>query len=296
MLTTATVRELKPREKMYEVTCAAMPGFVVRVLPTGKKVFLVRHQVDGQWRREKIGVLGPSLGVDEARRRAVLMLGAGERDEPTVQPAAGRSAPRSTRRVEPVKQVESRRLTVRELADRFVREFVDVYLKPGTAINYRRHLADHILPVLGDRDFESVTRSDAQTLHASLKHTPGLGQLRALRARQPLQAHHRRLGAVGHAQPRPRGPPLQDEDPRALPDARGAAPRGGGPAARPADPAGPQGAPRSDGCVGPAAPVAHGPAARRDPRPHLAHGRLAAPLPEPPRHEDGPAQRPGPPT
>ena len=46
MLTTATVRELKPRDKMYEVTCAAMPGFVVRVLPTGKKVFLVRHQID----------------------------------------------------------------------------------------------------------------------------------------------------------------------------------------------------------------------------------------------------------
>jgi integrase/transposase len=170
MLTTATVRELKPRDKMYEVTCAAMPGFVVRVLPTGKKVFLVRHQIDGQWRREKIGLMGPSLGVDEARRRAVLMMGVGERSEPTVQPAAGHNAPRSKRRVEHVKQVESRRLTVRELADRFVREYVDVYLKAGTAINYRKHLADHILPVLGDRDFESVTSSDVQALHASLKH------------------------------------------------------------------------------------------------------------------------------
>ncbi len=173
MLTTATLRELKPREKMYEVTCAAMSGFVVRVLPTGKKVFLVRHQVDGQFRREKIGVMGPSLGLDEARRRAVLMLGVGERNEPTIQPAAGRSAPRSTRRIEPVKQVESRRPTVRELADRFTRDFIDVYLKPSTASNYRKHLADHILPVLGGRDFESVTRSDAQALHASLKHIPG---------------------------------------------------------------------------------------------------------------------------
>ena len=173
MLTTATVRELKPREKMYEVTCAAMPGFVVRVLPTGKKVFLVRRQIDGQWRREKIGLMGPSLGVDEARRRAVLMMGVGERDEPTVQPAAGRNAPRSTRRVEHVKQVESGRPTVRDLADRFICDFIDVYLKPSTAINYRKHLADHILPVLGDRDFESVTRSDAQALHASMKKTPG---------------------------------------------------------------------------------------------------------------------------
>lgn len=173
MLTTATVRALKPREKMYEVTCAAMSGFVVRVLPTGKKVFLVRHQVDGQWRREKIGVMGPSLGVDEARRQAVLMQGAGERGEPTVQPAARRSAPRTTRQVEPVKQGEPRRSTVGELADRFTRDFIDVYLKPGTAANYRKHLADHILPVLGDRDFESVTRSDAQALHVSFKRTPG---------------------------------------------------------------------------------------------------------------------------
>ncbi len=72
-----------------------------------------------------------------------------------------------------MKQVESQRPTVRELADRFIRDFIDVYLKPSTAINYRRHLADHILPVLGGRDFESVTRSDAQALHASLKHIPG---------------------------------------------------------------------------------------------------------------------------
>ena len=173
MLTNATVRELKPREKMYEVTCAAMPGFVVRVLPTGKKVFLVRRQIDGQWRREKIGLMGPSLGVDEARRRAVLMMGAGERSEPTVRPDAGRNAPRLTRRVEPLEQVESRRLTVSDLADRFVREYVDVYLKPGTAINYRKYIADHILPALGDRDFESVTRNDVQALHASLKHIKG---------------------------------------------------------------------------------------------------------------------------
>jgi hypothetical protein len=160
---------------MFEVTCAAMPGFVVRVLPTDKKVFLVRHQVDGQLRRERIGLMGPSLGVDEARRRAVPMMGDGVRSESIVQPAAGHNAPRSTRRVEPVKQVKPRRLTVRELSDRFAREFVDVYLKPGTAINYRKHIADHILPALGDRDFESVTSSDVQALHASLKHIKAAG-------------------------------------------------------------------------------------------------------------------------
>ena len=173
MLTTARVRELKPQEKVYEVTCAAVAGFVVRVLPSGKKVFLVRHQVDGKYRREKIGQLSPTLGVDEARRQALLMLGGEARSEAAVQPVARRSAPKSVRRVEPVKQVESRRVTVRELAGRFVREYVDVYLKPGTAAAYRRHLEAHVLPRLGDRDFESVTRSDVQALHASLKHIKG---------------------------------------------------------------------------------------------------------------------------
>ena len=173
MLTTARVRELKPRDKMYEVTCEAMPGFVVRVLPTGKKAFLVRRQIDGKLRREKIGMLGAALTVEEARRRAMLILGGAERSEPTAQPVAVPVAPKRARQVEPVRSVEPRRPTVRELATRFVDEYVDVYLKPGSAFNYRRHLAQHILPVLGDRDFESVTRRDAQALHASLKHIPG---------------------------------------------------------------------------------------------------------------------------
>ena len=158
MLTTARVRELKPRDKMYEVTCAAMPGFVVRVLPTGKKVFLVRHQVGDSLKREKIGLMGPDLGVDEARRRAVLILGGYARDEAANEPVARRSArsedvskpavrrsaPKPARQVEPVRSVEPRRPTVRELATRFIDEYVDVYLKPGSAFNYRQ--VRHLLP------------------------------------------------------------------------------------------------------------------------------------------------------
>ena len=83
-----------------------------------------------------------------------------------------RSAPKPTRQVEPVKQPEPARPTVRELAERFVHEYVAVYLKGESRANYRRHLAEHILPALGDRDFESVTRSDVQRLHASLRTIP----------------------------------------------------------------------------------------------------------------------------
>jgi hypothetical protein len=74
MITAAFVRDCKPRAKMYEVTCDALPGFIPRVLPSGKKVALVRYRVDGKDHREKLGLLGPALSIDEARRRAAVML------------------------------------------------------------------------------------------------------------------------------------------------------------------------------------------------------------------------------
>ena len=185
MLTTAKVRDLKPKTAMYEVTCAAMPGFIVRVLPTGKKVFVVRYRVDGKDRRERLGLWGPDLTVEEARRQAVLRASGADPSPPAepVAPAprAARSAPRTAvpappkavpePRAEPVEPRRSR-ATVRELADRFIREYVDVYLKDRTAVNYRHCMNDVIVPALGDREFDTITRRDAQALHAGLRAKP----------------------------------------------------------------------------------------------------------------------------
>src|SRR5688572_4831503 len=167
MINAAFVRECKARAKMYEVTCDALPGFILRVLPTGKKVALVRYRVAGKDHRERIGLLGPTLTIDEARRRAAIMLAnvaAGEDDGATTSAtAAGTRAP-----VERVEQVRSQIETLRSLADRFVRVHVDVRLKPGTAERYRQNLRDVILPhretedkpTFGDRDFRSIKRSE----------------------------------------------------------------------------------------------------------------------------------------
>ena len=172
MLTTAKVRELKPRASMYEVTCAAMPGFTLRVLPTGKKVFVVRYRVDGKDVRERIGLWGTDLSVEEARRQAVLLARGGEVEtgppERTVTPRPSKPA----RRVEPVESRRSR-VTVREVAERFLAEYINVYLKDGSARNYRHLLADVILPAFGDRAFDELSRNDAHSLHAKMKDTPG---------------------------------------------------------------------------------------------------------------------------
>ena len=144
--TTAFVRDAKPRASMYELTCDALPGFILRVLPTGKKVFLVRYRLAGKDLRERIGLWGASLSVDDARRRAALMLStaaASEQVDDEPGPVAAAEPARSERRPS--------QITVRKLAERFVREYVDVYLKPGSAENYRtlatyRYLFDRSKP------------------------------------------------------------------------------------------------------------------------------------------------------
>lgn len=164
------------------LTCDALPGFILRILPTGKKVALARYRVDGKDRRVKIGLLGPALSIEEARRRAAVMLAdvtvSESVDEPSGPPAAGGRA-----RVKQVESAPSQIVTLRELAERFVRTYVDVYLKPGTAERYRHALATIILPgladpkrnvpPLGDRDYRTIKRSHIAELHAAMKDRPG---------------------------------------------------------------------------------------------------------------------------
>lgn len=172
MINAAFVRGCKPRAKMYEVTCEALPGFILRVLPTGKKVVLVRYRVDGKDRRMKIGLLGPDLSIEEARRRAVALLadvavGAAP-DERSGQPPAVKHAL--------VNQAEPRSptsVTLRELAERFMRVHVDVRLKQRSGERYRRTLDAIILPAFGDRDFRSVTKAEVAELHGSMRDRPG---------------------------------------------------------------------------------------------------------------------------
>lgn len=42
MLTSTQARDAKPRAKQYELSCDAVPGFLLRVLPSGKKVVSVQ--------------------------------------------------------------------------------------------------------------------------------------------------------------------------------------------------------------------------------------------------------------
>ncbi len=132
-----------------------LPGFGVRVLPSGRKGYIVQYRAGRRSRRMS---LGPStvLTCEQARTRAITIIAAARGGD---DPAARRDADRRT-------------ATVKELADRFDKEHVSLRIKESTAKGYRRLLQLTILPALGRHRVTEVTRADIAKLHHDLRHIP----------------------------------------------------------------------------------------------------------------------------
>ena len=118
----------------------SLPGFGVRVLPSGRKGYIVQYRAGRRSRRMS---LGPStvLTCEQARTRAITIIAAARGGD---DPAARRDADRRT-------------ATVKELADRFDKEHVSLRIKESTAKGYRRLLQLTILPALGRHRVTEVT-------------------------------------------------------------------------------------------------------------------------------------------
>jgi hypothetical protein len=66
-LTKRTVESLKVREKDHIAFDVELPGFGVRVMPSGKRFFLIQYRRHGRTRRVMIGQFGP-VTAENARR------------------------------------------------------------------------------------------------------------------------------------------------------------------------------------------------------------------------------------
>ncbi|MFN8726730.1 MAG: tyrosine-type recombinase/integrase [Rhodospirillales bacterium] len=132
-----------------------LPGFALRVLPSGRKGYIVQYRAGRRSRRMS---LGPStvLTCEQARTRAISIIAAARNGD---DPAAERDAERKT-------------ITVKELAERFDKEHVSVRVKETTAKGYRRLIDRTILPALGRHRVTEVTRADIAKLHHNLRHIP----------------------------------------------------------------------------------------------------------------------------
>jgi integrase len=123
------------------------------VLPSGRKRFIIQYRAGRRSRRISLGS-STVLTCEQARDRAITIIAATRNGD---DPAARRDA-------------ERRAVTVRELAERFEKEHINLRLKPSTAKGYKRMLERFVLPRLGNLRVTEVTRADIAQLHHDLRH------------------------------------------------------------------------------------------------------------------------------
>ena len=155
-ITKRTVEALRVTGRDYIAFDTDLPGFGVRVMPSGKRFFLVQYRRHGRTRRVMIGQFG-IVTAELARREATAKLGSvrgGDGD-----PAALRDADRQS-------------TTMTELGHRFLAQYVPVRCKPSTQGEYRRCVELFLDPFFAKQRARSVTTADVAELHCSLSHTP----------------------------------------------------------------------------------------------------------------------------
>lgn len=155
-LTKRVVEGLDKREKDYIVFDTELPGFGIRVMPSGKRFFLIQYRRHGRTRRVMIGQFGP-VTAEIARKEAIRMLG-------DVRGSDGDPAA--------IRDRERQSATMPELGARFLTEYVTVRCKPSTQAEYKRCVELFINPFFGKQRVRSVSTADVAEMHGAHSHIP----------------------------------------------------------------------------------------------------------------------------
>src|SRR5262245_56339366 len=153
-LTEALIEGLTPADRDQFFFDSLLATFGYRLTPQGRGIFFVGKP------RRTIGYR-PPLKVSEAREQAHHMLAdIREGRDPVIERKARQS------------RMAAGTMTVAQLAERWLANYVRPKLKPRTAFDYERLLAQHILPALGRLPVVAVERSDVERLHVAMARTP----------------------------------------------------------------------------------------------------------------------------
>jgi len=130
-----------------------LPGFGLRVYPSGVKVYVIQVRSQGRSLRLSLGRHG-DIAPDQARKDATRII---------ARIKAG---------LPPVETQPEAPPTVADLAERYQREYVAMHCKPNTVKHYGLMLQKHIVPRVGKLRVSEVERKDILKFQFELSDMP----------------------------------------------------------------------------------------------------------------------------
>ena len=162
-LTKTAVDAAQPGPQDAELRDTIVPGFLCKITPTGRKVFMVQYRTNaGERRKPAIGRFG-ELTVEQARSIAQDWLAEVRRgSDPSALKAAARSAP-----------------TVKELCTRFIDDYSVPHNKPSTVDSNRKIIRLRLLTALGSMKVPDVARQNIVAMMKDMEKAPTSANLTA---------------------------------------------------------------------------------------------------------------------
>src|SRR5215204_2433964 len=157
-LTKMVVEGMKPVPEELVVWDSALPGFGLRIKPTGIRSYIVQYRTrdTGQSKRMTIGQHGPLLTFDQAKRQArAFLTDAARGKDPVTERRTKRQAP-----------------TMRDLASDYLEKYAGPKKRPKSVRDDRAMLDNIVLPKLGSQKVTAVGRREIEGLHAAMQDRP----------------------------------------------------------------------------------------------------------------------------
>lgn len=155
-LTKSAVDAAQPQACDLELRDTLVPGFLCKVTPSGRKVFMLQYRTNsGVRRKPSLGQFG-ELTVEQARSLAHDWLAEVRRGgDPGNDKADARRAP-----------------TMQALCCRFMTDHSKPFNKPSTQSTYQYQIDKYLVPTLGTKKVHEVTRHDIMALMKQMERSP----------------------------------------------------------------------------------------------------------------------------